>query len=184
MKNNFKIKVLILFIAGFLALLFLSTDFRNTPEVQSTSQTQQPANEELQDAPLFTLNDVDGNSVSLSDYHGKVVFVNFWATWCPPCRAEIPDFVKLIDKYGDDGFVILGISVDQPADVHKIPGFVDQYKMNYPVLLDTRGEVVNLYGGVRAVPTTFVLNRDGKALGKIEGMLTFAQVEQILKQLL
>lgn len=189
MKNSSKWKVLLLFVVGFLALFFLSNGYQTeTLKVQSKTQPQ-TQKQEIKDqdypvAPAFSLNDVNGKSISLEDYKGQIVFINFWATWCPPCRAEIPDFVKLIDTYGSKGFVILGISVDSPQDQHKIPGFMDEYNMNYPVLLDGRGEVAFKYGGIEAVPTTFVLDREGKALGKIVGMRSYQQFEQILKQVL
>ncbi len=144
---------------------------------QKVSQTQkQPPM-----APNFTLKDIEGNDVSLSDYKGKVVFVNFWATWCPPCRGEIPDLIKLQEKYGKDGFAILGISVDQQNSIGKVPGFVKKMGMNYPVLY-SQIDVVRNYGGIESIPTTFVINRDGRALGKIVGARSYEAFEKIIKQ--
>lgn len=169
-------------------LFLLSIDFQQKESVSEKSseatKTNPVAEQERPPAPLFTLEDIDGQNISLADYKGKIVFVNFWATWCAPCRAEIPDFVKLIDKYGDDGFDILGVSVDNPNDYKKIPAFMDQYKMNYPVLLDKVGQVNHLYGGIQSIPTTFVLDREGKALGRIVGARSYEQFEDILKQIL
>ncbi len=138
---------------------------------------------ELVDAPDFTLKDINGNDVSLKDYRGKLVFVNFWATWCGPCRAEIPAFVDLIDTYGKDGFAILGISVDSPKDIKKIPAFMEQMKMNYPVLLATE-KVRMEYGGISSIPTTFVINREGKVLGRIVGARPHEMFEGIIKKYL
>ncbi len=139
--------------------------------------------EELVAAPDFTLKDINGNDVSLKDYRGKLVFVNFWATWCGPCRAEIPAFVDLIDTYGKDGFAILGISLDSPRDIKKIPAFMEQMKMNYPVLLANE-EVRADYGGISSIPTTFVINREGKVLGRIVGARPHEMFENIIKKYL
>jgi len=148
-----------------------TAEAQKAPEVK----TQPPM------APNFILKDVEGNDVSLADYKGKVVFVNFWATWCPPCRGEIPDLVKLQDKYGKDGFAILGISVDQQDSKDKVPGFVKKMDMNYPVLY-AQAQVVKNYGGIESIPTTFVINRDGRALGKIVGARSYDTFEKIIKQ--
>ncbi len=142
-----------------------------------------PASEELVAAPDFTLKDINGNDVSLKDYRGKLVFVNFWATWCGPCRAEIPAFVNLIDTYGKDGFVILGVSVDSPKDIKKIPAFMEQMKINYPVLLATE-KVRMEYGGISSIPTTFVINQEGKVLGRIVGARPHEMFENIIKKYL
>ncbi len=129
-------------------------------------------------APNFTLKNLNNQDVSLSDYKGKLVFVNFWATWCGPCRMEIPHFIDLIDKYGDDGFVVLGIALD-PREFNKVPGFVDQMGINYPILLDKSG-VSQMYGGIRSIPTTFVVNREGKVVQRIVGSRPKNVFEQII----
>ncbi len=160
--------------------------FASAPPAQATpaaSAKAAPGSEELIDAPDFTLKDINGNDVSLKDYKGKLVFVNFWATWCGPCRAEIPAFVDLIDTYGKDGFAILGISVDSPRDIKKIPAFMEQMKMNYPVLLATE-KVRMEYGGISSIPTTFVINREGKVLGRIVGARPHEMFEGIIKKYL
>lgn len=118
-------------------------------------------------APDFALENLDGDVIKLSDYKGKVVFLNFWATWCPPCRAEIPYFIELVEQYGEDGFVVLGVDLD-PRDFSKVPAFVDQQGINYPVLYDTK-RVSGMYGGIQSIPTTFVINRDGKVVEQIVG---------------
>ncbi|MBD3225151.1 MAG: redoxin domain-containing protein [Caldithrix sp.] len=132
---------------------------------QQTAASNQPA-ENANMAPDFTLNNLQGEEVSLSDYKGKVVFVNFWATWCNPCRQEIPHFIDFMEEYNDD-FVVLGIALD-PREFDKVPGFVQSMDINYPVLMDKKG-VSQLYGGIRAIPTTFVVNRDGEIVDKIRG---------------
>lgn len=133
-------------------------------------------------APGFTLKDLNGDDLSLSDYRGKVVFVNFWATWCPPCRAEIPSFIELVDQYGKDGFEVIGIGVD-PRDFSKVPGFVQQYNINYPVVY-ANGEVVTAYGGIESIPTTFVVDRNGRIVEKIVGSRPKNAFESIITGLL
>lgn len=112
---------------------------------------------EAQEAPDFTLVDVKGENVSLSDFKGKVIILNFWATWCGPCKMEIPSFIELQDKYRDD-LVILGVSLDQSGPAAVVP-YVEQSGINYPIVYGN-GQVVQAYGGVRGIPTTFIIDRD------------------------
>jgi peroxiredoxin len=131
-------------------------------------------------APRFSLVDVNGKSVSLADFHGKVVILDFWATWCPPCKREIPDFIKLQSEYGSKGVQIVGIALDQPT---KVKAFVKDNGMNYPVLMGTN-EVAASYGGVEAIPTTFVIDKSGKIVVKFEGFRPKETFESQIKKLL
>jgi thiol-disulfide isomerase/thioredoxin len=116
----------------------------------------------------FTLTDLDGRSISSADLRGKVVMVNFWATWCPPCRAEIPDLIKLQDKYRDK-LVVIGISEDEiPTD--EVKAFAVAQKMNYPIAM-TNPQLAKIFRGVSALPTTFVIDREGKLQQRHVGML-------------
>ncbi|MCP2519925.1 TlpA family protein disulfide reductase [Candidatus Aminicenantes bacterium AC-335-A11] len=124
--------------------------------------------EELTIAPDFTLQDINGNLVRLSDFRGKIIILNFWATWCPPCRKEIPIFIKLYKKYKDEGLVIIGISLDRGGKEVVIP-FVKKYGINYPVLIGT-SEVEEAYGGIRGIPTTFIIDKEGKIRKKHIGL--------------
>jgi peroxiredoxin len=110
----------------------------------------------------FTLSDLSGKKVSLSSYKGKLVFLNFWATWCPPCRAEMPSMERLYQKLKDRGLVIL--AVDLQEDAKSVRKFVDEHKLTFPVLLDADGRVGATYGA-RNIPTTYIIGRDGSALG-------------------
>ena len=111
-------------------------------------------------APDFTLNDANGTAVKLSDYRGKVVLLNFWATWCGPCQVEIPWFVEFEQQYKSKGFEIIGISTDEDG-WSAVKPYIAEHKMNYRVLLGNES-VVQLYGGFDALPVTFIIDRDGK----------------------
>ena len=120
-----------------------------------------------QPVPPFLLQDLNGNVVSTAQWQGKVVILNFWATWCPPCREEIPILVDLAKKYKDD-LLIVGVSVDEgsPDEVRE---FAKAFHMNYPVVMWSH-ELVSEYGGVPALPTTFLINKDGRIVQKHEGL--------------
>ena len=118
-------------------------------------------------APDFSLIDLKGKTVKLSDYKGKVVIIDFWATWCGPCRRGIPEFVDLQADYGEHNLVVLGISVDQ-GDLSVVPTFAKDYNINYPVLYAT-AEVVHSYGGITGIPTTFIIDREGKVRNRVVG---------------
>jgi thiol-disulfide isomerase/thioredoxin len=130
----------------------------------------------------FTLPDLDGQQVPLSSFKGKVILLNFWATWCGPCKAEIPHLVELQDQYRDD-LVVIGFSVDDPAD--KARAYAEEYKMNYPVLLGLgRDEVQDAYGPIWGIPTSFLISRDAMVCQKIMGIAPKAKFERQIKALL
>ena len=126
-------------------------------------------------APVFTARDLDGRDISLASLRGKVVLVNFWATWCGPCRAEIPDLVALQEKYRDQ-LQIIGISQDE-APVDLVRRFAADHHMNYPVVMSTP-EIEKLFPGVNALPTSFIVDRESRIVQKHVGMLTAAVTEQ------
>ena len=128
-------------------------------------------------APNFTLEDLNGKNVKLSDFKGKVVIINFWATWCPPCKAEIPDFIELYKTYQKKGLVILGIALDNKEKVVK---FVKDNGINYPVLMGNQ-EVSNLYGGISGIPTSFVVDRKGIIKNVFVGLRSKEVFEQNIK---
>jgi thiol-disulfide isomerase/thioredoxin len=124
--------------------------------------------------PAFSVTDLEGRTINSADLRGKVVLMNFWATWCPPCRAEIPDLIKLQQKYRDQ-LVIIGISEDE-APAETVKAFVADQKMNYPVAM-TSAELRKVFRGVSALPTTFVIDKDGKLAQKHVGLLNAANTE-------
>ena len=113
----------------------------------------------------FSLKTTAGKTVKLSDFKGKVVILNFWATWCPPCKAEIPSFIGMYKKYEKDGLVIVGVAVDDPA---KVAQFVKDNGVNYPVVIADQ-TTVTAYGGVRGIPTTFVIDKNGSIVRNYTG---------------
>ncbi len=129
-------------------------------------------------APDFMLLNLKNEVVTLSDYKGKVVLINFFATHCPPCRLEIPDFVRLQNHYGPRGFVVIGISVDQNGE-DILPGFVKALKINYPVLLAT-SRVIKDYGNVYALPASFLIDRDHRIIKHYIGMVTRNELEPLI----
>ena len=125
-------------------------------------------------APVFTARDLDGTPISTSAFRSKVVLINFWATWCPPCRAEIPDLIALQEKYRDR-LQILGVSEDE-APVEVVRRFAADHHMNYPVVM-TSPELEKMFPGIGALPTSYVINRDARIVQKHVGMLTAQTTE-------
>lgn len=144
-------------------------------------------------APDFTLVDQNGKTHTLSEYRGKVVFLNFWATWCGPCQRETPDVQALYEKYGENSgdVVVLGVANPKSAkyprnqDVSReeVVSFLQKNGYDYPVVMDETGAVFNGYG-VTAFPTTYMIDRDGNLFGYVPGMLTRSVMEQIVQQTL
>jgi thiol-disulfide isomerase/thioredoxin len=135
-----------------------------------------------QKAVNFSLKGDDGKSYELNAFKGKVVIVNFWATWCGPCRKEIPDFIEAYKKYKRKGVVIIGISLDQDGWT-KVTPFVKESNINYPVVLGDE-QVVEHYGGIDAIPTTFIVDKNGNIVDRQTGMMSLDQLEVKLKPLL
>ncbi|MFQ6066974.1 MAG: TlpA disulfide reductase family protein [bacterium] len=119
----------------------------------------------------FILENLEGYPVSLKDFQGKVVFLNFWATWCGPCRYEMPAMEKLWQKFKEEGFVILAVDLREGKE--KVSSFMKENGYTFPALLDPRGKVASTYG-IRAIPTTFLLDPEGKIVGKALGARNWA----------
>ncbi len=117
-------------------------------------------------APDFTLRDLGDRKVSLRDFQGKLVFLNFWATWCPPCRYEMPSMERLYKEFKDKGLVVLAINLKEGRE--KVKSFMVSERLTFPALLDSSGEVAQRYG-VRGIPTTFLVNGKGEIVGKALG---------------
>ena len=137
-------------------------------------------------APDFTLVDQYGEEHTLSDYKGKTVFLNFWATWCPPCRGEMPEIQKLYEDYGsnEDDLIVLGVAgpnMGQEGDIDSIKDFLEKNEYTFPVVMDEDGSSFYQYG-ISAFPTTFMIDKDGNVFGYVESALTGEIMESIVKQ--
>lgn len=154
------------------------------PFASANDSFQRIANTRSQDrtAPDWQLKDLDGKPVKLSDFKGKVVLLNFWATWCPPCRREIPAFVSLQKQYAAQGLVIIGVSMDQGGPAAVKP-FIKKMEINYPVVMGDE-KVAAAYGGIQVVPTTFIIDKAGKVAAQHEGDAERETFEADIKPLL
>jgi thiol-disulfide isomerase/thioredoxin len=133
-------------------------------------------------APNWELKAVNGKPVKLSDYKGKVVLLNFWATWCPPCREEIPDLIALQKQYAPQGLIVIGVSVDK-GGAELVKRFVTRMEINYPVVLGDQ-KTTAAYGDLEIIPTSFFINRKGEIVGERQGTADRATFEAEIKPLL
>jgi len=136
-------------------------------------------------APEWSLVDMEGAPISAASLKGKVVVVDFWATWCPPCVKEIPGYVALQKQYGSDGLVIVGVSLDRGKDAEKkVRDFAAKYQINYPLALGD-GDIVEVFGSVagpiQAIPTTFLIDRSGNVVHHKVGSMETADYEQVIR---
>jgi peroxiredoxin len=180
----------LLFLVIFIgAILFFLEHFTETPISISDIQTKITYNKEKSSvgyfAPGFKLRNIKGNYVSLDSYRGEVVVLNFWATWCAPCRIEMPSFEKLYRRYRSKGVTILAITLDKNSE-NKIKSFVNEYGLSFPILLDEKGEVERLYPSM-TIPFTYIIDRQGRIVARVDGAKnwesseTFEAIEYLLK---
>jgi peroxiredoxin len=183
-------KYVLLFLIIFIgAILFLLEHFTETPISIADIQTKKIFNEKKSSvgyfAPNFKLRNIKGNYESLDSYRGGVVVLNFWATWCAPCRIEMPSFEKLYRRYRSEGVTVLAITLDKNSE-NKIKSFVDEYGLSFPILLDEKGEVERLYPSM-TIPFTYIIDRQGRIVARVDGAKnwesseTFEAVEYLLK---
>lgn len=133
-------------------------------------------------APDFSLASLDGNTLKLSDFHGKAVLLNFWATWCEPCKVEMPWFVELQKKYGPQGLQILGVAMDD-ASPKEISDFAKKMGVNYPIVIGKEA-VGDQYGGLPYLPSTFYIDRDGKVVDRVYGLISRSEIEADIQKAL
>jgi peroxiredoxin len=166
---------------GALALAFVTVNVP-PPWVDAAADGVCDANAKA--APLdFTLKDVQNKDVKLASFKGKVLVIDFWATWCGPCKLEIPGFVDLQNRYGAQGLQFIGVSVDDKLE--QLKPYVAEYKMNYPVLQGLgHDDMQDAFGPIWGIPTTIVIGRDGKVCKKHTGMAPKDKFEQEIKALL
>jgi cytochrome c biogenesis protein CcmG/thiol:disulfide interchange protein DsbE len=144
-----------------LALGFIWTVASRVPSAVGAPLSSSPSPREGFLAPDFTLDTLDGNKITLSELRGKVVVVNFWATWCLPCRVETPALEKSYEQYKDSGVVVLGVNLTNQDVVSEVESFVQEFALTYPILLDHDGSISNRLYQIRGLPTTFFVNREG-----------------------
>lgn len=135
--------------------------------------------------PDFELTTVDGEVVKLSDYSGKIVLINVWATWCGPCKIEIPSFIRLMKKYADSGFVIIGTSADARLSRQQLKQFADKMGINYPIgLIIESNSARAVFSDVRSIPTTYIIDAKGNIRDKVIGATSESYFESRIKKLL
>jgi peroxiredoxin len=158
------------------------TDVKAETKPTKPAEDEASASPSYESAPSFTLQNVNGENVSLSNFKGKVVILDFWATWCPPCVMEIPHFIELYEQYKDRGFAMVGISLDREG-VGVVKPFVRKYGVNYLILMSD-GKVEKAYGGIVSIPTTFVIDPAGNIRRKYIGYRDKSVFEADIKELL
>ena len=181
----------------FMGILMLTGKMNAVTGALSSTETQEEATEaepeeeeeaaeEVKTIPAidFTLKDQYGNTHTLSDYKGKTVFLNFWATWCSPCKAEMPDIQKLYEEFQQEDVVILGVAAPNLGKEQSEEGirtFLEENGYTYPVLMDTEAEAFQAYG-INSFPTTFMIDKDGNVFGYIPGQLSEEIMRDIISQ--
>ena len=140
------------------------------------------ADESRRTAPDFSLKDINGHTVRLSDFRGRVVLLNFWATWCPPCKVEIPWFVEFENQYQAMGLTVLGVSMDEDG-WKAVKPFLEARNINYPIVVGNE-DISVLYGGIDSLPTTLLIGRDGRTEFYHQGLVGRGEYQTEILQLL
>ncbi|MEO0181528.1 MAG: redoxin domain-containing protein [candidate division WOR-3 bacterium] len=182
--KNILFPIVIMFLVGASCCKRASGTQETTQETgaaQAPDTVPQVPHSNFKPAPDFTLVSIKGDTIRLSDYKGKVVILDFWATWCPPCREEIPHFKNLFAEKSGSGLMIIGIVVND--DVSEVKNFVTKNAVNYPIAMGTP-QVERAYGGIEAIPTTFIIGKDmtirQRVVGYREPSFFKKEVEKLL----
>jgi peroxiredoxin len=138
---------------------------------------------DLEKAPDFMLPDIEGNEFHLSDAAGKIVIIDFWATWCPPCQETVPHLNELQKEFGDKGLQVVGISLDRKG-LRVVKPFAKKYNISYKLLVGDFSKVIEDYGGIEGIPTLFVIDRQGNIAVKFIGYVEKEELENAVKKLL
>ena len=172
----------ILIVVAIVISLMLVFGIQKTRHGSAGSMQGGGANLQGQLAPDFSLAALDGTMMKLSDYRGKAVLLNFWATWCEPCKIEMPWFVELQTKYGPQGFQILGVAMDDATN-KEISDFAKKMSVNYPIMIGKEA-VGNQYGGLPFLPSTFYIDREGKVVDRVYGLKSKSEIEEDIQKAL
>lgn len=183
--NKMKINISVIFTIGLLFGLITTTNAKEAKvgTVTTVQTVESPTRGKMVDFSF----EKDGKTIMFSDYvKGKVVFLNFWGTWCGPCRKEIPDIIKIAKELEGKDFIVVGIALERPSKnmVGRVEDFVKSQGINYINILDTEGSLKTAYGGVPYVPTTFIIDKDGNVNKKIQGMQSYEAFMSSIKKVL
>ena len=170
------IAIVVLVIAGML----IAAKHLTKPQTPGAALSGSNATLRGKTAPDFQLLDLEGKTVRLADLRGKAVLLNFWATWCPPCKLEMPWFVELQKQYGPQGLQIVGVAMDEGNAHDAVAKFTKEIGVNYTILLGN-DKVADQYGGVDALPTTFYIGRDGKIVSRVFGLVSHREIEENIR---
>lgn len=176
MKRN---TIILIVVAVVVAVMLFTAPYLTKRANLAGGGSAKPGQVKGQPAPDFSLESLDGKPVRLADYRGKAVLLNFWATWCQPCKIEMPWFEELQKQYGSQGLQVVGIAMDD-ASKDEIGKFAKQMGVNYPILIGTES-VGDAYGGVQFLPSTFFIDRDGKMVDHIFGLKSRSEIEDDVK---
>jgi peroxiredoxin len=172
----------ILIVVAMVISLMLVFGIQKTKHRPSGSLTGGGTGLQGQMAPDFSLAALDGTTMKLSDYRGKAVLLNFWATWCEPCKVEMPWFVELQNKYGQQGLQILGVAMDDATN-KEISDFAKKMGVNYPIMIGKEA-VGDQYGGLPYLPSTFYIDREGKVVDRVFGLKSKSEIEEDIQKAL
>ncbi|MCX6150542.1 MAG: redoxin domain-containing protein [Ignavibacteriales bacterium] len=182
----------LIYTVGFIAVIlvfFIVNNSQSEPEQGPYPPNYNPATQSVANpfegkmAPDFELKTCDGKKLKLSDFKGKVILLDFWATWCAPCRRGIPDLVALKNEYKNKGLEIIGVSLDQDNTIANVLPFIKEFKINYPVVYYNM-DIIQNYGGIESIPTSFIINKDGKVVKSYIGLTEKAIYNKEIKKLL
>jgi cytochrome c biogenesis protein CcmG/thiol:disulfide interchange protein DsbE len=180
-----RIGLILATLVGIVAFALFANRATRIPSARAAKTSQE---NKLTASPDFTLKDLDDHDVSLSEFKGKVVLVNFWATWCGPCKIEIPWLVELQDKYAARGFTVLGVAMDEEGK-NTVAPFVrkDRFKidgtaqsMNYPIVLGNDA-TADKFGGLLGFPTSVLISKDGHVVKRVDGLVSYGEIDKAIQ---
>ncbi len=180
-----RIGLIVATLTGIVVLVFFANRATRVPVTRAVSSSQQ---NEPKASPDFTLKDLEDHDVSLSQFKGKVVLVNFWATWCGPCRIEIPWLIDLHNKYSGRGFTVLGVAMDEEGKSAVAPFVLNErfkvggtpQSVNYPIVLGNDG-AADKFGGLVGFPTSVLISKDGRVAKRVDGLVSYDEIDKAIQ---